>query len=74
MCSASPLPHRGSRSWWLTGGLPAHATRTRWSDGPTDEFMWIHAAYETLSDPDKRTEYDREILVANQRWRSFHSS
>ncbi|KAG6479150.1 hypothetical protein ZIOFF_062611 [Zingiber officinale] len=24
--------------------------------GPADEFMWIHAAYEMLFDPDKRTE------------------
>ncbi|KAG6521824.1 hypothetical protein ZIOFF_018957 [Zingiber officinale] len=42
--------------------------------GPADEFMWIHAAYETLSDPNKRTEYDRGVLVADRRWRSFHSS
>ncbi|KAG6536801.1 hypothetical protein ZIOFF_001870 [Zingiber officinale] len=42
--------------------------------GPADEFMWIHAAYETLFDADKRTEYDRGVLVTDQRWRSFHSS
>ncbi|KAI5684073.1 hypothetical protein M9H77_05301 [Catharanthus roseus] len=32
-----------------------------------DEFMRIHAAYSTLSDPDKRAEYDRRFL---RRYRS----
>ncbi|XP_042444605.1 chaperone protein dnaJ 11, chloroplastic-like [Zingiber officinale] len=39
-----------------------------------DEFMRIHAAYETLSDPEKRAEYDRGVVVADRRWRPFHSS
>ncbi|XP_072972262.1 chaperone protein dnaJ 11, chloroplastic [Typha angustifolia] len=30
----------------------------------TDEFIRIHAAYATLSDPDKRADYDRDMMVA----------
>lgn len=32
-----------------------------------DEFMKIHAAYATLSDPDKRAEYDRLMVAAPPR-------
>ncbi|OMO92826.1 hypothetical protein COLO4_17299 [Corchorus olitorius] len=36
-----------------------------------NQFMKIHAAYSTLSDPDKRATYDRDLY---QRDRPFHSS
>lgn len=32
-----------------------------------DEFMKIHAAYSTLSDPDKRANYDRSLFRRQQR-------
>ncbi|XP_058098881.1 chaperone protein dnaJ 11, chloroplastic-like [Magnolia sinica] len=31
-------------------------------DTSADEFMKIHAAYSTLSDPDKRADYDRTLV------------
>ncbi|CAI8609028.1 unnamed protein product [Vicia faba] len=31
-----------------------------------DEFMKIHAAYSTLSDPEKRARYDRSLLLRRQ--------
>ncbi|KAF8410435.1 hypothetical protein HHK36_002964 [Tetracentron sinense] len=37
----------------------------------TDEFMKINAAYSTLSDPEKRADYDRKLF---RRQRSFNSS
>ncbi|KAI0513884.1 hypothetical protein KFK09_009916 [Dendrobium nobile] len=33
------------------------------SGASADEFMIIHAAYSTLSDPTKRAEYDRELIA-----------
>ncbi|XP_021810381.1 chaperone protein dnaJ 11, chloroplastic-like [Prunus avium] len=35
-----------------------------------NEFMKIHAAYATLSDPDKRAEYDRDLYMCPQPFRS----
>jgi len=32
-----------------------------------DDFMKIHTAYSTLSDPDKRANYDRSLFVRRQR-------
>ncbi|KAL6959942.1 hypothetical protein U1Q18_040091 [Sarracenia purpurea var. burkii] len=37
-------------------------------DSSADEFMKIHAAYSTLSDPEKRADYDRNIF---RRYRRF---
>nr|XP_043634514.1 chaperone protein dnaJ 11, chloroplastic-like [Erigeron canadensis] len=36
------------------------------SDSSADEFMKIHSAYTTLTDPEKRADYDRTLFV-NQR-------
>ncbi|KAL7609660.1 hypothetical protein Lser_V15G12330 [Lactuca serriola] len=41
-------------------------------DSSGEEFMKINAAYSTLSDPDKRADYDRR-LFRTQRSRSFSS-
>ncbi|XP_058081673.1 chaperone protein dnaJ 11, chloroplastic-like [Magnolia sinica] len=32
-------------------------------DRSAEQFMRIHAAYSTLSDPEKRTDYDRKLLL-----------
>ncbi|XP_010271559.1 PREDICTED: chaperone protein dnaJ 11, chloroplastic-like [Nelumbo nucifera] len=37
-----------------------------------DEFMKIHAAYSTLSDPEKRADYDRKLFFSTQQ-RPFRS-
>lgn len=31
---------------------------------PADEFIRVHAAYATLTDPEKRVEYDRRVMAA----------
>lgn len=36
-------------------------------DSSTDEFLKIQAAYSTLSDPEKRADYDRKILLRYRR-------
>ncbi|XVF59777.1 hypothetical protein PTKIN_Ptkin07bG0303300 [Pterospermum kingtungense] len=36
-------------------------------DSSADEFMKIHAAYTTLSDPEKRAVYDRKLIWRRQR-------
>ncbi|KAL6345341.1 hypothetical protein AAG906_015824 [Vitis piasezkii] len=35
-------------------------------DSSADEFMRIHAAYSTLSDPEKRADYDRSLFMRQQ--------
>ncbi|KAL0798478.1 hypothetical protein Bca101_053653 [Brassica carinata] len=40
----------------------ARTERTNSSSSSADEFMKIHAAYCTLSDPEKRSVYDRRML------------
>ncbi|KAJ0440156.1 putative DnaJ domain, Chaperone J-domain superfamily [Helianthus annuus] len=42
------------------------------NDSSGEEFMKIHAAYSTLSDPDKRADYDRRIFRTS-RSRSYSS-
>ncbi|KAJ0252238.1 Chaperone protein dnaJ 11 [Hirschfeldia incana] len=42
--------------------VAAGTDRTNPSSSSADEFMKIHAAYCTLSDPEKRSVYDRRIL------------
>ncbi|XP_040378184.1 chaperone protein dnaJ 11, chloroplastic [Oryza brachyantha] len=36
----------------------------------SDDFIRVHAAYSTLSDPDKRADYDRRLLLAAGRRRA----
>ncbi|XP_028774595.1 chaperone protein dnaJ 11, chloroplastic-like [Neltuma alba] len=43
-------------------------------DSSADAFMKIHAAYSTLSDPEKRASYDRSLFVRRQRPLSTASS
>ncbi|XP_050230333.1 chaperone protein dnaJ 11, chloroplastic [Mercurialis annua] len=45
---------------------PDVATLDR-KDTSADEFMKIHSAYSTLSDPDKRALYDRKLVTRNNR-------
>ena len=45
---------------------PDVATTTR-KDSSADEFMKIHAAYSTLSDPAKRADFDRRLLRCHGR-------
>lgn len=45
---------------------PDVATSGR-KDTSADEFMKIHAAYATLSDPEKRAEYDRTVFRRRRR-------
>jgi DnaJ-class molecular chaperone len=33
------------------------------SPHPADEFIRVHAAYSTLSDPNKRADYDRRMTM-----------
>ncbi|PSS29933.1 Chaperone protein dnaJ 11 like [Actinidia chinensis var. chinensis] len=40
----------------------AAAAGDRRESSPADEFMRIHAAYSTLSDPEKRADYDRKLF------------
>ncbi|KAK9074774.1 hypothetical protein SSX86_003092 [Deinandra increscens subsp. villosa] len=41
------------------------------NDSSGEEFMRIHAAYSTLSDPDKRADYDRRLFFRSNRSRSY---
>ncbi|KAK9129486.1 hypothetical protein Sjap_009973 [Stephania japonica] len=43
-------------------------------DRSADEFIKIHAAYSTLSDPEKRADYDRKLFVSRQSSNSSFSS
>ncbi|KAK9164484.1 hypothetical protein Syun_005386 [Stephania yunnanensis] len=43
-------------------------------DRSADEFMKIHAAYSTLSDPEKRADYDRKLSVSRRSSDSSFSS
>ncbi|XWS40170.1 hypothetical protein CRYUN_Cryun18bG0117400 [Craigia yunnanensis] len=40
-------------------------------DMSANQFMKIHAAYSTLSDPDKRADYDRDLYRRNRPFHSF---
>ncbi|KAL5716336.1 hypothetical protein ACHQM5_018047 [Ranunculus cassubicifolius] len=42
-------------------------------DSSADNFMKIHAAYSTLSDPQKRADYDRNLFVGRRRTSSSSS-
>lgn len=48
------------------------------SSSSADEFMRIHAAYSTLSDPNKRADYDRGLVVyvggQQRRWTAHSQS
>ncbi|XP_042493844.1 chaperone protein dnaJ 11, chloroplastic-like [Macadamia integrifolia] len=46
------------------------AVATDRKDTSANEFMKIHAAYSTLSDPQKRTDYDRDLFSRQRLYRS----
>ncbi|KAG6476483.1 chaperone protein dnaJ 11, chloroplastic-like [Zingiber officinale] len=41
---------------------------------PADEFLRLHAAYATLSDPDKRADYDRQLMALDRQRRDRRST
>lgn len=48
--------------------LTCHPDVCKGSSSSGDEFMKIHAAYLTLSDPNMRADYDRGLVVSRQHW------
>ncbi|XP_042494980.1 chaperone protein dnaJ 11, chloroplastic-like [Macadamia integrifolia] len=50
------------------------AVATDLKDTSANEFMKIHAAYTTLSDPQKRTDYDRDLFSRQRLYRSPSSA
>jgi len=42
------------------------------SSSSSEDFIRVHAAYSTLSDPDKRADYDRRLLLLSARRHGAH--
>ncbi|KAG8655833.1 chaperone protein dnaJ 11, chloroplastic [Manihot esculenta] len=51
----------------LARALHPDVVSVKQKDMSANEFMKIHAAYSTLSDPDKRANYDRDLHRFRQR-------
>ncbi|GAA0154600.1 hypothetical protein Leryth_012983 [Lithospermum erythrorhizon] len=43
-------------------------------DSPADEFLRIQAAYSTLSDPEKRADYDHRVLRSGRRFTTLRTT
>ncbi|KAL0351748.1 UNVERIFIED_CONTAM: Chaperone protein dnaJ 11, chloroplastic [Sesamum calycinum] len=76
--SAIPPPHspllRVSASYATAEDL--HVAPKYGDDGASsaDEFMRVHAAYATLSDPDKRAVYDKSLFLRRRSAAAFSAS
>ena len=60
--TALPLPDSRWIKLTVTTARKAHPDRDRANDAATENFQKIQEAYETLSDPSKKTMYDRVMV------------
>ncbi|XP_074568400.1 chaperone protein dnaJ 11, chloroplastic-like [Curcuma longa] len=84
VAAAGAAPPASSASLYEVLGVPANATNCEIKasyrrlalechpdvGAPAEEFLRLHAAYATLSDADKRADYDRQLMAPDHHlWR-----